>query len=212
MAKCKEEIIRKNEVASDFNDSETLFDDLKNCITIFGSARVSEDNEYAIEAESLAYDLAKEGINIVTGGGGGIMSAANKGAFNAKTAQSIGLNIKIPKEQNLNPYTTRNFTFNYFFSRKFMLVKHSRACVVFPGGFGTLDELFEVLTLMQTGKIENYRVYLIQNSFWKHLVKFIKKSLIKEAMIDKKDLKKLIITDDLEFVKRDILELISKTN
>ena len=212
MAECTEQIIKKNQVASDFNDSEEVYNGLTNCVTIFGSARVEESNKYALKAEKLANLLAKEGINIVTGGGGGIMCAANKGAFEAKTAQSIGLNIKIPKEQNLNPYTTRNYTFNYFFSRKFMLVKNSRACVVFPGGFGTLDELFEVLTLMQTGKIENYKVYLVETSFWKHLVKFIKKSLIKEAMIDKEDLEKFIITDDIEFIKNDILELINKTN
>lgn len=212
MKKWKKEVIKKNNVAYDFNDSEEIFKDLKECVTIFGSARVSEDNKYSIQAEKLAYSLAKEKINIITGGGGGIMSAANKGAFEAKTAHSIGLNIKIPKEQNLNPYTTRSFTFNYFFSRKFMLVKNSRACVIFPGGFGTLDELFEVLTLMQTGKIENYKVYLVQSSYWKHLIKFLKKSLIKEGMIDKEDLKKLIITDDIEFIKEDILKLINKIN
>lgn len=211
MAKCTEKIIKKNKLASDFNDSEAVYEGLTNCVTIFGSARVKEDNKFALKAQNLAYSLAKENIHIVTGGGGGIMCAANKGAFEAKTkAQSIGLNIKIPKEQSLNPYTTRNFTFNYFFARKFMLVKNSRACVVFPGGFGTLDELFEVLTLMQTEKIQSYKVYLVDNEYWKHLVKFIKKSLIKEGMIEKSDLKKLIITDDIEFIKKDILELISK--
>lgn len=209
MEKCKEEIIKKNKVANDFNNSEEIFENLKNCVTIFGSARLSEDNKYSKKAQKLSYNLAKKGIHIVTGGGGGIMRASNKGAFKAKNAHSIGLNIKIPKEQKLNPYTTKNFTFNYLFSRKFMLVKHSRACVIFPGGFGTLDELFEVLTLMQTEKISNYKVYLIENEYWKHLIKFIKKSLLKEGMINKEDLEKIILTDDIKFVEKDILKLIN---
>lgn len=208
MAKCTEEIIKKNELANDFNNSEEVFKDLVHNITIFGSARVKQSNKYSLEAQKLAYNLAKKGINIVTGGGNGIMSAANKGAFEAKSAHSIGLNIKIPKEQTLNPYTTRNFTFNYFFSRKFMLVKYSKACIIFPGGFGTLDELFEVLTLIQTKKIVNLKIYLVGSSYWKPLIKFLKNSLVKEGMIDKKDLKILKITDDIKFIEEDVSKLV----
>lgn len=205
MAKCTEEIIKKNKIAKDFNDSENIFEGLQKCVTFFGSARVDESSKYSKMAEKLSYKLAKNGVNIVTGGGGGIMQAANKGAFAAKGGESIGLNIKIPKEQNLNPYTNRSFTFNYFFSRKFMLVKHSQACVVFPGGYGTLDELFEVATLMQTGRLENFKIYLIDTKFWKPMIKFIKSSLLKEEMIDKVDIDKFILTDDLKFVQNDLL-------
>lgn len=202
--------IKKSKVAKDFNDSEEVFEGLKNCVTFFGSARLKEDNEYCLKAEKLAFELSKQNINIVTGGGGGIMQAANKGAYKAKTAQSLGLNILIPKEQSLNIYTTRSFTFNYFFSRKYMLVKYSQACVVFPGGFGTLDELFEVVTLIQTGKLENFKIYLVETKYWKHLVKFINKSLLKEGMVDKVDIECFKITDDLEFIKKDILKNIKK--
>lgn len=137
------------------------------------------------------------------------MSAANEGAFKANTAESIGLNIFIEHEQKLNPYTTKNMTFNYFFSRKFMLVKHSHACIVFPGGFGTLDELFEVLTLIQTKKMskKGCKVFLVGCDYWKYLLKFIKKSLYKEGMINKEDLDLITLSDDIDFIKEEILKL-----
>lgn len=209
MTKCESINIKKKKVANDFKDSEIIFENLSSCVTFFGSARVKESSKYAKDAEFLAYELAKNGINIVTGGGGGIMQAANKGAFNSKNAESLGLNILIPREQSLNPYTTRNFTFNYFFSRKFMLIKHSCACVVFPGGFGTLDELFEVFTLLLTKKIENLKIYLINCDFWKNLILFFKENLVNEGMIEEIDLNIFTLTDDLEFVKNDILDLIN---
>jgi hypothetical protein len=207
LAKCKEEIIKKNKIADDFNGSEDIFKNIKNCVTFFGSARIDENSESCKMAQKLAYNLSKKGINIVTGGGNGIMQAANKGAFKAKKAESIGLNIIIPSEQKINPYTTRNFTFNYFFSRKYMLVKHSSACVVFPGGFGTLDELFEIIILIQTKKLEKLKIYLYDTEFWKDLIKFMKKTLIKKGMITKKEFEILVLTDDLEFIEKDILKL-----
>ncbi|ADG92936.1 conserved hypothetical protein [Arcobacter nitrofigilis DSM 7299] len=207
MTECTEEIIEKNKIADDFNCSEKIFDNVKNCVTFFGSARTSQDKKICDLAEKLAFNLASKNINIVTGGGGGIMEAANRGAFKAKTVESIGLNILIPQEQRLNPYTTRNHTFNYFFSRKYMLVKHSSACVVFPGGYGTLDELFEIIILVQTKKLQNLKIYLYGTNFWRDLISFIENTLLKEGMINKSELEVFTLTDDLEFIEKDILKL-----
>ena len=111
-------------------------------------------------------------------------------------------------ESSTNEYTTKNIMFNYFFSRKYMLVKYSKACVVFPGGFGTLDELFEVLTLTQTGKMNGFKIYLFGTDYWKYLVKFIKKSLYKQNMIDKKDLDIFTVTDSIKTIEKEIKQLI----
>ena len=204
----KNEIISNKNVIKDFKDAKKILKNLKNNVTIFGSARTREDDKYALLAQKLSKRLAKKNINIITGGGNGIMSAANKGAFETKKAESIGLNILLPKEQNPNPYTTKSINFNYFFSRKYMLVKYSKAIVIFPGGFGTLDELFELITLIQTKKLNNIKVYLIGSDFWKYLITFFEKSLCKNNMIDKKDLNIFTLTDDIKFVEKKILKLI----
>ena len=132
----KNEIISNKNIIKDFKDAKKILKNLKNNVTIFGSARTKEDDKYALLAQKLSKRLAGKNINIITGGGNGIMSAANKGAFESKKAESIGLNIILPKEQNPNPYTTKSINFNYFFSRKYMLLKYSKAIVIFPGGFG----------------------------------------------------------------------------
>lgn len=204
----KEKIICKEKIAIDFQNGKELLKDLENNVTIFGSARTLEDDKYALLAQKLAYNLAKNKINVITGGGHGIMRAANKGAFEAKTAESIGLSISLPFESSTNEFTTKNIMFNYFFSRKYMLVKYSKACVVFPGGFGTLDELFEVLTLTQTGKMNGFKIYLFGTDYWKYLVKFIKKSLYKQNMIDKKDLDIFTVTDSIKTIEKEIKQLI----
>lgn len=204
----KEKIICKEKIAIDFQNGKELLKDLENNVTIFGSARTLEDDKYALLAQKLAYNLAKNNINVITGGGDGIMRAANKGAFEAKTAESIGLSISLPFESSTNEFTTKNIMFNYFFSRKYMLVKYSKACVVFPGGFGTLDELFEVLTLTQTGKMNGFKIYLFGTDYWKYLVKFIKKSLYKQNMIDKKDLDIFTVTDSIKTIEKEIKQLI----
>jgi len=204
----KEKIICKEKIAIDFQNGKELLKDLENNVTIFGSARTLEDDKYALLAQKLAYNLAKNNINVITGGGDGIMKAANKGAFEAKTAESIGLSISLPFESSTNEFTTKNIMFNYFFSRKYMLVKYSKACVVFPGGFGTLDELFEVLTLTQTGKMNGFKIYLFGTDYWKYLVKFIKKSLYKQNMIDKKDLDIFTVTDSIKTIEKEIKQLI----
>lgn len=201
--------IYKKEIADDFNEGKELLRDLEHSVTIFGSARTSQDDTYSMLAKNLAYNLAKKDINIITGGGDGIMEAANRGAYKAQSAHSVGLSIKLPKEEKTNPYTTKDLTFNYFFSRKYMLVKYSKACVIFPGGFGTLDEMFEVLTLIQTGKIrEDYKIFLVGCEYWKYLLKFIKKSLFKEKMIDEKDLDIITLTDDIKLIENEIEKLI----
>lgn len=204
----KEKIICKEKIAIDFQEGKELLENLENNITIFGSARTKEDDKYALLAQKLAFRLSQNGINIITGGGDGIMRSANKGAFEAKTAESIGLSISLPFENSTNEYTTKNLMFNYFFSRKYMLVRYSKACVIFPGGFGTLDELFEVLTLTQTGKMNGFKIYLFGTDYWKYLVKFIKKSLYKQNMIDKKDLDIFTVTDSIKLIEKEIKQLI----
>jgi len=175
-------------------------------VTIFGSARSSEDDFYYKEAVRLASLLADEGFNIMSGGGPGIMEAANRGAKINGKVESIGLNIDLPFEQIPNPYTTKELRFDYFFSRKVMLVKYSMAYVILPGGFGTLDELFEALTLVQTRKISGVKIFVIGKEFYQPLLEFIKNRLVRDGMIDKEDLKMIKLTDDLECVVGEIKE------
>ena len=203
----KDEAIHNDKILKDFNDAKAILKDLKNNVTIFGSARTKNVDKYSLLAQKLAKRLARKNINIITGGGAGIMGAANKGAFKTKKAQSIGLNILLPKEQEPNPYTTKSMTFNYFFSRKYMLIKYSQAIVVFPGGFGTLDELFEVLTLVHTGKLNKLKLFLVGCDYWKHLMKFFEKTLYKNKMISKSDLKIITLTDDLKLIEKEISKL-----
>jgi len=204
----KNNVIYSPRINDDFTNGRELLKGLKNNVTIFGSARTKQTNVYAMQAQKLAYILAKEGINIITGGGDGIMQAANRGAFKSSNGESIGLSIDLPFEQSVNPYTNKHLTFNYFFSRKYMLVRYSKACVIFPGGFGTLDELFEVVTLTQTGKMrDGFRVYLVGSEFWGGLMKFIETTLIDEKMIDPGDLDIIKVIDDINEVKEDILNI-----
>ncbi len=163
-------------------------------ISVFGSARTKPDDPYYKAAEETAALLAREGFAVMTGGGPGMMEAANKGAFEAG-GLSIGCNIELPFEQGANPYLTRSLTFRYFFVRKMMFVKYSLGFVIFPGGFGTLDELFEALTLIQTRKIRNFPVVLFGSNYWKGLLTWIQDFALKEGKISEQDLKLLHITD-----------------
>ncbi|QSZ41310.1 TIGR00730 family Rossman fold protein [Sulfurimonas aquatica] len=190
-------------IIADFVKGFDELGDLGPTVTIFGSARTKENSKYYNQAHFLAGELAKEGYNVMTGGGPGIMEAANRGAFNHEV-ESIGLNIDLPFEQTLNPYTTKELSFDYFFSRKVMLVKYSMAYVIFPGGFGTLDELFESLTLVQTRKITGVKIFVIGTEFYQPLINFIKDKLVEEKMIDKEDLDMIILTDDLASVVDEI--------
>ena len=164
------------------------------CVTVFGSARFKEDHQYYNLAREMGRLLAQTGFTVMTGGGPGIMEAANRGAKDAG-GPSIGCNIKLPMEQKPNPYVDRFIEFRYFFVRKVMLVKYSYAFVALPGGFGTLDELFEIATLVQTGKVKNFPIILIGTEFWEPLRAFMRERLIKIGTIDQKDYDRLIVTD-----------------
>jgi len=180
--------------------------------TFWGSARLTPDNEYYKAAEELAAKLAKKGFAIISGGGGGIMEASNVGAFKVG-GKSIGLNIELPFEQKLNPYTTDSLTFKYFFSRKVMLTFSSEVYVYFPGGFGTLDELFEIVTLIQTKKIEQIPVVLYGKEFWEPLLRFFEKDLLKKhKTISKEDLDLFYVADSVEDAYKYILKNVDCNN
>ena len=191
-------------IVADFVKGFDELGDLGPAVTIFGSARTSQDDFYYKKAKKLSSMLAKRGFNIMTGGGPGIMEAANRGAKKYKNIESIGLNIELPKEQIANPYTTKELNFDYFFSRKVMLVKYSIAYVVFPGGYGTLDELFEALTLAQTRKITGIKIFVVGEDFYKPLIKFLKTRLVKNGMIEKDDLEIIKLSDDIDCIAREI--------
>ena len=177
--------------------------DVGKAVTIFGSARFEPENPYYKQATDLAAQLAQCGYAVITGGGPGIMEAGNKGAFEAD-GQSIGLNINLPFEQHANPYLTNEVNFKYFFTRKVMLVKYSTAFVVFPGGFGTLDELFESLTLIQTQKILPFPVYLVGRDFWQGLIDWLRGTLLKEGTISEKNMWLFKIVDDINSIPEEI--------
>jgi uncharacterized protein (TIGR00730 family) len=164
------------------------------CVTVFGSARFKPGHEYYTMAEAVGAAIAKTGFTVMTGGGPGIMEAANKGAFEAGGA-SIGCNIRLPHEQDPNPYMHDWVTLDYFFIRKFMLLKYSYAFVVLPGGWGTMDEMFETLTLIQTGMIHHFPIVLMGKEYYDPLIKYLN-YMIKEGTISAEDLNYVTLTDD----------------
>jgi len=166
-------------------------------VSIFGSARVGRRNRYYGAARRLAAALAKQGFAIITGGGPGIMEAANRGAKEAGGV-SIGCNIELPFEQGLNEFVDLGMEFRYFFVRKVMFVKYAEAFVIFPGGFGTLDELFEALTLIQTGKVEHFPVVLYGTDYWEGMMQWIREKPLYEEKVSPEDLKLLTITSDID--------------
>jgi len=187
-------------IVADFVKGFDELGELGPTVTMFGSSKVNSKNKYYKNAQELSSMLAQRGFNIMTGGGPGVMEAANRGAFGYKDVESIGLNIDLPFEQIPNKYTTTDLNFDYFFSRKVMLVKYSIGYVIFPGGYGTLDELFEALTLIQTKKITGVKVFLIGVQYYKPLFKFIESKLYKNGMISEEDFKQIRLTDDLQHV------------
>ncbi len=191
-------------IIADFVHGFDELGDLGPSVTVFGSARTDKEHTYYKNAVILGDKLGAAGFNVITGGGPGIMEAANKGAYNNPDVESIGLNIDLPMEQTINPYTTKERTFDYFFSRKVMLVKYSIAYVIFPGGFGTLDELFEALTLVQTKKVAGVKIFVVGVKFFQPLMDFIKNTLFAEGMIDVEDLDIITLTDDLDHIAEQV--------
>ena len=185
------------------------FDELSKlgpAVSIFGSARTQPDNQYYQLTERTAAKLVQNGFAIITGGGGGIMEAANKGAFEAK-GKSVGLNIEIPQEQIPNEYQNLSLSFRYFFARKMMFMKYAQAFVILPGGFGTMDEFFESLTLIQTLKMERFPVVLMGCDYWKGLLDWIEHTMIKNGTISKDDTALYTLTDDPE----EVVDIIRKS-
>ena len=187
----------------------SAFREIGPCITVFGSARFEEDTPYYQLARDIGGRIADVGLTVLTGGGPGIMEAANRGAKEAG-GTSVGCNIALPHEQKPNPYLDQWLEFRYFFVRKLMLVKYSYAFVVFPGGFGTMDEIFETATLIQTGKIRNFPVILMCEDFWEPLRRFMKERLVDHGTIDQKDYDRLIFTDDPEEAMQRITDAMVK--
>jgi uncharacterized protein (TIGR00730 family) len=164
------------------------------CATVFGSARFGEDHPYYKMARDLGAQLAHAGFTVMTGGGPGIMEAANRGARDVK-GRSVGCNIVLPKEQFPNPYLDEFVEFRYFFIRKLMLAKYSYAFIAMPGGFGTLDELFEIATLIQTEKVKEFPIVLMGKDFWAPLIEFLKDPMLSDGTISPEDVDRFIISD-----------------
>jgi len=193
-------------VMAEFVDGIEQLSPLEPAVTIFGSARSKPGDKYYLMAEELGRMLANEGFSVITGGGPGIMEAANKGAFEAG-GQSVGLNIVLPFEQKLNPYTTIHLNFRYFFVRKVMFVKYAMSYVIFPGGFGTMDELFESLTLIQTDKLKPFPVIMIGTEYWSGLLGWIEDTMMKEGMILPEDRSIYTLVDS----SYDVVEIIKNS-
>jgi len=194
-------------IVKEFTDGFEFLKNYPRSVTFFGSARTPEDSLYYEKARSLSRKIVQEfGYPIFTGGGPGIMEAANRGAFEAG-GQSLGLTIELPDGQAANPYLTRNLDFYYFFSRKVCMTFSAEAFVFFPGGAGTLNEFFEILTLLQTNKIEKTPMILVGVEFWSKLDAFLKQEILSYGLIDSGDVQLYTITDD----ENQIIEIIRKT-
>ena len=176
------------------------FEELRDCspaVTIFGSARCGKDHSIYRKTEEIARGLVKEGFSIITGGGPGVMEAANKGAAEAG-GKSVGLNIDLPFEQQANPYANRRLNFRYFFVRKVMFIKYAFGFVIMPGGFGTLDEFFEAVTLIQTDKIKPFPVVMFGSSYWQGLLSWIEDTLLADERISPEDLTLFQVVDEVD--------------
>jgi uncharacterized protein (TIGR00730 family) len=173
--------------------------DVEDGVSVFGSARIGEGHRWYELCRRTGHCLAEHGFTVITGGGPGLMEAANRGAAEAG-GLSVGLNIELPMEQALNPYVNRAVEFHYFFARKLMFVRYARAFVIFPGGFGTLDELFESLTLIQTQRIELFPTILVDSAFWEPLLDWIDDRLDDSALISPPDMELLVTADSVDEV------------
>jgi uncharacterized protein (TIGR00730 family) len=184
-------------ITGEFVEGFDTLADLGTAVTIFGSARTKPGQPHYEAAVAVARLLGEAGYTIITGGGPGIMEAGNKGA-RAAGAPSIGLNIELPFEQHVNPYVDLAIDFRYFFVRKTMLVKYAQGFIIFPGGFGTMDELFESLTLIQTGKVQNFPVVLYDSAYWSGLLTWLQETMEAEGKISPGDVDLMMVTDSPE--------------
>tara|TARA_B110000046_G_C12882187_1_gene350616 strand:- start:96 stop:791 length:696 start_codon:yes stop_codon:yes gene_type:complete len=183
------------------------------CVSIFGSARIESIHPFYSLAEEIAYQITQEGFGVISGGGGGIMEAANRGAKRGM-GKSVGLNIELPFEQDVNTYIDKDklLHFDYFFVRKVMFMKYAQGFVILPGGFGTLDETFEAITLVQAGKSDRFPIILVGSDYWSGLLAWIKDKMVSEKMISPKDLDLIKVFDKPEEVVREIRDFYLKSN
>lgn len=202
-----EESWRIFRIMAEFVDAIETLSKLKNSVTIFGSARVRPEDPYYKKTEYLARRLAENGFSVITGGGPGIMEAANKGAA-AAGGQSVGMNIRLPYEQKPNPYANTIIEYKYFFIRKVMFVKYAVAYVILPGGFGTMDELFEALTLIQTKRIKGFPVIMMGREYWQGLLDWLKNTMLQNDKIEPHDLEIIQVIDDPDDIVRHIKKFV----
>lgn len=195
----EEEAWRIFRIMAEFVEGFETLEKIEKAITIWGSARIKENDIWYKKAVMTAKLLAEKGYTIITGGGPGIMEAANKGAV-LGGGDSVGLNIELPMEQKPNPYIKTLISFRYFFTRKVMFVKYTKGFIIFPGGFGTLDEFTEAITLIQTKRIHKFPVVLMDTTYWEGFIDWLKEILLKRQYIDKKDLKIFKVCDQPEQV------------
>jgi len=191
----REDTWRMFRIMSEFVEGFEVLSQVGEAVSIFGSSRSKQDNKYYKKAEEIAYLLAKAGYGVITGGGPGIMEAGNKGARRAK-GKSIGLNIEIPTEQKANPYIDILLDFHYFFVRKVMFVKYAKAFVIMPGGYGTFDEFFEAINLIQTKRISRFPVVLFGREYWNDMLDWLKDTVLKNGNISSQDFELFKVTDD----------------
>ena len=201
----KEESWRMFRIIGELVEGFDKLSGIEPAITIYGSARIKADDELYAQTEEIACRLGKMGFSIITGGGPGLMEAANKGALKAG-ATSVGLNIELPEKQVCNAYTTNSMTFRHFFVRKVMLVKYASAFVITPGGLGTLDELTEVLTLIQTHKIKPFPVVLFNGKYWNGFIDWLKSCALARGLISEEDFNSLIVCDETD----EVIETVQK--
>jgi uncharacterized protein (TIGR00730 family) len=194
-------------ILSEFVEGFETLAEVQPAVTIFGSHLVSPNNPVYEKALQVAQLLAENGFNIITGGGSGIMEAANRGALEGGT-KSVGLNIDLPREEPPNTYANIRLNFRYFFVRKVMFIKYAMAYIIFPGGFGTLDELFEAITLIQTEKIKPFPVILVEHEYWQGLLDWIKGTLLKAQHIRPEDLEIIQVIDDPHEIIRHIKRVV----
>jgi len=203
----KGEAWRLFKIISEFVEGIETLHEIGPAVSIFGSARIKPDDPIYKKAEEIASRFVKQGFAVMTGAGGGIMEAANKGAAEAG-GKSVGLNIVLPFEQKPNPYANIRLEFKYFFIRKVMLIKYAMAYIIMPGGFGTLDELFEAVTLVQTRRIKPFPIILVGSDYWGGLVEWIKARLLADNRIAPEDLEILKVIDDPEEIVKTVKKIV----